>query len=830
MSGSERAQGLIGNIGIRGTAGSNDFNLNSIKITDDSGTVLVNWTGSSSDFVPDDYQWPPAKWNLTLPSLKDAYSQYFKIGNIMEPTQTTDATLTAMYDKQYNVVTAENAMKPDNLLKNMSSASELLDQSKYNFAGADQIVQWAEDNNQSIHGHTLVWYSQTPAFINTGASGTRAAAKANMETYITNVITHFNSPNFISWDVVNEAFDDNTSKFDHKDWRTGLRNSPWLTAYANGADASKGESGADYIYDAFVFAHLAEAQIDSTAKLYYNDYNETYKYEEMAQMVEDLNAQWEQDPRYDGRKLIEGIGMQSHFWIGGDPHVDANEVETTIQRFIKAGVRISVSELDMPFEDNYGYHLDEVKQKQQADLYSILFDIYKKYAASIDRVTFWGKADIQSWRGSGMPLLFDNSFRPKKAFWAVMGLDEPTTNPSTSNPGMGAATVGTKDGQVTLEPKVETKNGVATAAVSNDDLTKALKQATANTNGKKQVAIQVPAQANATSYEVQLPAASLKSQDAFELVLKTDNGTISVPSNMLSNVTSSAENVSVRIAKADTSSLSADVRAQIGNRPAIDLNVLAGDQVIAWNNPVAPVTVAIPYTPTATELANPDRIVIWTIDSQGNATSIPNGRYDAATGTVQFSTTHFSTYAIAFVDKTFSDLQSVPWAQQAVEAMAARGIISGTSEDSFAPKASIKRADFIKLLVKELELKGIGSEDTMFGDVPASAYYYNELAIAKELGIATGYGDNTFKPDSTISRQDMMVLTARALAAAGRQVGAGGSLNAFADAGNVSGYAQDSAAQLVGLGIVNGKNGKIAPNDLFTRAEAAVILYRIWKL
>ncbi|GMK37453.1 hypothetical protein PCCS19_05070 [Paenibacillus sp. CCS19] len=429
MSGSELAQGLIGNIAIRGTSGSQDFLLNSIKITDDNGQTLVNWVAEATTFVPDDYVWPEAKWDLTLPSLKDAYSQYFTIGNIMEPAQTTDATLTAMYEKQYNVVTAENAMKPENLLRNISSASDLSDPSKYNFAGSDQIVQWAEDHNQSIHGHTLVWHSQTPAFINTGASGTRVAAKANMETFINNVIAHFDSSNLISWDVVNEAFDDNTAKFDGSDWRTGLRTgSPWYTAYANGADASKGESGADYIYDAFAFAHLAQVQIDSTAKLYYNDYNETYKYEEIAQMVEDLNAQWEQDARYDGRKLIEGIGMQSHFWINSKPDVNVQEVERAIKRFVETGARISVSELDIPYSANNNYHLDEAKLAEQAQQYGTLFTIYKQYADSIDRVTFWGKADIQSWRGSGMPSLFDNSFRPKTAFWTVIGLGASTNN------------------------------------------------------------------------------------------------------------------------------------------------------------------------------------------------------------------------------------------------------------------------------------------------------------------------------------------------------------------------------------------------------------------
>ncbi|MNG31306.1 Endo-1,4-beta-xylanase A precursor [compost metagenome] len=76
----------------------------------------------------------------------------------------------------------------------------------------------------------------------------------------------------------------------------------------------------------------------------------------------------------------------------------------------------------------------------------------------------------------------------------------------------------------------------------------------------------------------------------------------------------------------------------------------------------------------------------------------------------------------------------------------------------------------------------------------------------------------------------MMALTTRALAAIGKPLPAGGSLSAFTDAANVAAYAKDSVAALVQAGVVNGNNDKLAPNDQLTRAEAAVILYRIWKL
>jgi endo-1,4-beta-xylanase len=76
----------------------------------------------------------------------------------------------------------------------------------------------------------------------------------------------------------------------------------------------------------------------------------------------------------------------------------------------------------------------------------------------------------------------------------------------------------------------------------------------------------------------------------------------------------------------------------------------------------------------------------------------------------------------------------------------------------------------------------------------------------------------------------MMVIAARALAAAGIEASGSGSLDAFSDAAEVSGYAKDSITLLVRSGIVSGKNGQLMPGDTLTRAEAAVIVYRIWNL
>ncbi|CAM3663600.1 endo-1,4-beta-xylanase [Marinicrinis lubricantis] len=386
-----------------------------------------------------------------------------------------------------------------------------------------------------------------------------------------------------------------------------------------------------------------------------------------------------------------------------------------------------------------------------------------------------------------------------------------------------------KDGIVTIKPAFQTINGRTTATITNKDLQRALDQAAAQANGKKQIVIELLEPANGESFEVKLPAPSLQGQGDFVLRIKTEMAVVEVPSNMLSNRLEEAEQVSIGIAKASPEVLDAAAQERIGDRPVIELSLEVDGQVIAWNNPDAPVMVSIPYTPNAQELENPDHIVVWYVDDASSITTIPNGRYDAASGSVVFRTTHFSTFAVASVFKTFGDLQNVPWAREAIEVMAARDVIHGTSEDSYTPAEAITRADFVALLIRALELQGTGRDAAMFEDVSSSAYYAHELRIAKELGIVSGTGNNVFRPEDSISRQDMMVLAERALTAVGKPVDADGSLEDYADTESITPYARDSATALVKSGIVHGKDGTLAPHDLLTRAEAAVILYRIWK-
>ena len=155
--------------------------------------------------------------------------------------------------------------------------------------------------------------------------------------------------------------------------------------------------------------------------------------------------------------------------------------------------------------------------------------------------------------------------------------------------------------------------------------------------------ITIPAIPDVVIWSAGIPVPNLSTaQEQGVLTLKTDTGSITVPSNMLTGVEGmNGGRAEIAIGQADKSLLPADVRNQIGERPLITLSLSVDGTQTNWNNPGAPVTVSIPYTPTPEELASPDGIAVWYVDGSGNAVKVSNGRYDPLTGTVTFIVTHF---------------------------------------------------------------------------------------------------------------------------------------------------------------------------------------------
>lgn len=177
----------------------------------------------------------------------------------------------------------------------------------------------------------------------------------------------------------------------------------------------------------------------------------------------------------------------------------------------------------------------------------------------------------------------------------------------------------------------------------------------------------------------------------------------------------------------------------------------------------------------------------------------------------------------------FSDVPAAHWANEAVETLAKAGIVNGITSDIFGVNTNTKRADFAVMLVRAL---GIDAADgASFSDVDSSKYYADAVATAKAYGIVNGYSDGTFRPESNITRQEMMVMVVNALKAAGATIDTDTAcLDSFNDASDIASYARTSVAALVNAGIVNGSNGAINPVKDITRAETAQIVKGVYDI
>ena len=169
----------------------------------------------------------------------------------------------------------------------------------------------------------------------------------------------------------------------------------------------------------------------------------------------------------------------------------------------------------------------------------------------------------------------------------------------------------------------------------------------------------------------------------------------------------------------------------------------------------------------------------------------------------------------------FRDLYNHVWAREAIINLDEAGIVNDKSAIAYGAKDNITRGDYAMFLVRTLGLASDSTEN--FADVKPHAEYAKELAIGKATGILQGVGDNKFNPTAQITRQDMMTMTSRAM-----QLSGTADLARFSDSGSIADYAAAHVAAMVAEGLIQGNaDGTINPLGNTTRAEAAVIMYRI---
>ena len=174
---------------------------------------------------------------------------------------------------------------------------------------------------------------------------------------------------------------------------------------------------------------------------------------------------------------------------------------------------------------------------------------------------------------------------------------------------------------------------------------------------------------------------------------------------------------------------------------------------------------------------------------------------------------------------SFQDVPSDAWYAEYVTYLAEKSIVSGKTENTFAPNDFVTRAEFVKIIAGVAGADVTSAAGSSFSDVDAGAWYAPYVAWAAENGIVTGSGDK-FNPNSRITRQDMAVIIDRYVEKlAPKKLENVNDKVDFADNSSISSYAADAVASMQQAGIISGKGANnFAPKDNATRAEACKML------
>lgn len=286
--------------------------------------------------------------------------------------------------REFSSLTPENVMKMATIHPSMNV---------YSWDNADTLVGFAGQNNQRVHGHTLIWHQSLPAWITTFA-GDSSAWENLFKTHIQTVVSHF-AGKVTSWDVVNEAFNDNGSLRDSA--------SVWWK-----------HLGRDYIARAFVYAHAA----DPAALLFYNDYGHEYS-------AAKLNAIDSMVKSFLQRGIpINGVGLQMHI----NKNTSNGGIANAVKVMVQTGLKVHISELDIAMnpENNPTLAFTPAISQLQADKYNFIARLYKTVpAAQRYGITTWDVSDADTWitgtyNRHDWPLLFDTMYNKKQAYQATI--------------------------------------------------------------------------------------------------------------------------------------------------------------------------------------------------------------------------------------------------------------------------------------------------------------------------------------------------------------------------------------------------------------------------
>lgn len=234
-----------------------------------------------------------------------------------------------------------------------------------------------------------------------------------------------------------------------------------------------------------------------------------------------------------------------------------------------------------------------------------------------------------------------------------------------------------------------------------------------------------------------------------------------------------------------------------------------------------PIMVKIPYNATIA-----DTYKLVALDSNNNV--VPRSFYK--NGYMYMATSNVGgIFTIAAIDKSFNDVTQ-DWAVEAIKSLASRNVINGVGDDNFDPENVVTRAQFVKMITAMFDVMDYSAVGT-FTDVANDAWYAPYVATAQKLGITLGYEDGTFRPDASITREEMCAMLYRAADVLSVQVTATTSETTFNDDAAISDYAKSAIYTMQRADIIHGVgDNRFDPQGISTRAQAAVAIYNMFKV
>jgi endo-1,4-beta-xylanase len=320
----------------------------------------------------------------------------FPVGAALNPNLLRqNATYRTVAQGEFSGVTSENHLKPGVLVRADGS---------YAWENADYLVQFAQENGQRFHGHTLCWYQQAPTAYLRTLGGDSAKLEAFLKAHVTTVMQRYRGK-IKSWDVLNEYFADRTGQ---------IRRS------SGGSDSSTHFHWVRYLGPDFVARLFRYArQADPDALLFYNDYSQETDEKKLAAILA-MAA----DFKRRGVPL-DGLGLQMHISIN-TPNAG---IENAIRQCAATGLKIHISELDVKVNPSRQspFTLTDDLARQQADKVRFVVQTYRRLVPPAQQwgITQWNVGDADSWipkweKADDFPTLFDTQYGKKKAYFAFL--------------------------------------------------------------------------------------------------------------------------------------------------------------------------------------------------------------------------------------------------------------------------------------------------------------------------------------------------------------------------------------------------------------------------